>query len=40
MTFMVNQQDKIYGKNLGPKSTQLAQRMETYDPDTSWDPVE
>jgi hypothetical protein len=40
MTFMVNQQDKIYGKNLGPKTTQLAQRMETYDPDTSWDPVE
>ena len=40
MTFMVNQQDKIYRKNLGPKTTQLAQRIETYDPDSSWAPAE
>jgi hypothetical protein len=40
MTFMVNQQDKIYRKNLGPKTTQLAQRMETYDPDANWAPAE
>jgi CheY-like chemotaxis protein len=38
--FEVNQQDKIYRKNLGPKTTQLAQRIETYDPDTSWAPAE
>ncbi len=36
MTFIVNQQGKVYEKNLGPKTARLAQAMTTYDPDASW----
>jgi hypothetical protein len=40
MTFIVNQQGKVYEKNLGPKTSRLALALTTYDPDDSWKPVE
>ena len=36
MTFIVNQQGKVYQKNLGPKTASLAKDLTTYDPDTTW----
>jgi hypothetical protein len=36
MTFIVNQQGKIYQKNLGPKTVKIANDMSVYDPDDSW----
>jgi hypothetical protein len=36
MTFMVNQQGKVYEKNLGPKTSAIANSITTYDPDTHW----
>jgi hypothetical protein len=36
MTFIVNQQGKIYQKNLGPKTAALAVSIETYEPDHTW----
>ncbi len=40
MTFIVNQQGKIYQKNLGPKTVKIANDMDTYDPDASWTQVQ
>ncbi len=39
MTFIVNQQGKVYQKNLGPDTTKIAQRMKSYNPDKAWTPV-
>jgi hypothetical protein len=39
MTFIVNQQDKVYQKNLGAKTVRIAPAMTTYDPDSSWQPA-
>jgi hypothetical protein len=39
MTFIVNQQGKIYQKNLGPRTSSLAGRMTTYEPDSTWTQV-
>jgi hypothetical protein len=36
MTFIVNQQGKIYEKDLGPKTAKAARAMTTYDPDPAW----
>jgi hypothetical protein len=36
MTFVVNQQGKVYQKNLGPKTAAMARAMESYDPDGTW----
>lgn len=36
MTFIVNQQGKVYQKNLGPKTANIAGAMATYDPDNKW----
>jgi hypothetical protein len=36
MTFIVNQQGRVYQKDLGPNTTKLASKMDTYDPDPSW----
>jgi hypothetical protein len=36
MTFIVNQQGRIYQKNLGPKTVKIAAAMTTYDPDGTW----
>jgi hypothetical protein len=39
MTFIVNQQGKVYQKNLGPNTAKVAQEMKSYNPDKSWTPV-
>src|SRR6185369_13448478 len=36
MTFIVNQQGKVYQSNLGPNTERLAGAMTIYDPDQSW----
>jgi hypothetical protein len=40
MTFIVNQQGKVYQKNMGLNSTKLAREMKSYNPDKTWTPVE
>jgi hypothetical protein len=36
MTFIVNQQGRVYQKNLGPKTVKIARAITTYDPDDTW----
>ncbi len=36
MTFIVNQQGKVYQKNLGEETLKAASHMEVYDPDETW----
>jgi hypothetical protein len=36
MTFIVNQQGRVYQKDLGPKTSEQAGGMKSYDPDPSW----
>jgi hypothetical protein len=36
MTFIVNQQGRVYQRDLGPKTGKLATAMKAYDPDSSW----
>ncbi len=36
MTFIVNQQGRVYEKNLGPNTGQIASAISEYDPDPSW----
>jgi len=36
MTFIVNQQGKVYQKNLGPKTSSVAKAMTAYNPDNTW----
>ena len=40
MTFIVNQQGKIYQKNLGARTAKIAKGMTTYDPDDTWTPAQ
>jgi len=40
MTFIVNQQGKIYEKNLGSKTVKIAKAMTAYDPDDTWTPTQ
>lgn len=40
MTFIVNYDDTVYQKNLGPNTTEIAEKMMLYDPDSSWTKVE
>jgi hypothetical protein len=40
MTFIVNQQGKVYQKNLGPKTVKIARAITTYDPDDTWTPAQ
>lgn len=39
MTFIVNQDGKVYQADLGPKSAEQAGKMQRFDPDKSWSPV-
>jgi Protein of unknown function (DUF2950) len=39
MTFLVNQQGKVYEKDLGPETEEIVAAIEAYDPDDSWDEV-
>ncbi|MCL4180171.1 MAG: DUF2950 family protein [Verrucomicrobia bacterium] len=36
MTFVLNQQGRVYQRDLGPKTGRLAARMKAYDPDAQW----
>jgi hypothetical protein len=36
MSFIVNQQGQVYQKDLGPKTTKIAESMKAYDPDPTW----
>jgi Protein of unknown function (DUF2950) len=40
MTFIINQQGRVYEKNLGPDTDKLAAAMTAYNPDPSWKLVE
>lgn len=39
MTFIVNQQGKIYQRDLGEKTAKIASHMKAFDPDSGWTPV-
>ena len=36
MTFIINTQGRVYQKNLGAKTAEIASAMKEYDPDPSW----
>jgi hypothetical protein len=36
MSFIVNQQGRVYQKDLGKSTTKIVQKMSAYDPDPSW----
>jgi hypothetical protein len=40
MTFIVGESGTIYEKDLGPHTTELAQEMTAYDPDSTWHKAE
>jgi hypothetical protein len=40
MTFILNQDDAVFQKDLGPDTAQLAQRIKLFDPDASLRKVE
>ena len=40
MTFIVNQQGKVYQCNLGKKTATIAAAMKAYDPDSRWTPAQ
>jgi hypothetical protein len=40
MTFVINQQGRVYEKNLGPDTAKLVAAITEYDPDLSWKLVE
>ena len=40
MTFIVNQQGKVYQRDLGPNTGKIASRMTAFDPDSKWTPAE
>lgn len=40
MTFVVNYEGDVYQKDLGPKTTEIAEKMTAYDPDSSWTKVD
>lgn len=39
MTFIVNQQGRVYQRNLGPNTLKIAGTITEYDPDPGWQPV-
>ncbi|MGO9137199.1 MAG: DUF2950 domain-containing protein [Syntrophales bacterium] len=39
MTFIVNQQGKVYQKNIGPDTAKIASEMRSYNPGATWMPV-
>ena len=40
MTFICNQQDKVYQQNLGPETAKLGASLRRYNPDSSWQLVD
>jgi len=39
MAFIVNQQGRVYQKNLGPETAKIAEEIKSYNPDRTWTPV-
>jgi len=40
MTFIVNYAGAVFQKDLGPDTAQLAEKMTSFDPDSSWKKVD
>jgi len=40
MTLLIDQDGRLYQKDLGPGTTQIADAVNSFDPDSSWSPVE
>jgi hypothetical protein len=40
MTFIVNYEGKVWQKDLGPQTSVLAPRIDSYNPDSGWVPAE
>jgi hypothetical protein len=40
MTFIVNQDGKVFERNLAENTTRIASRMQAYNPDSNWTPVQ
>ena len=40
MSFMVNNNGKVYQKDLGPTGLETVKAMQVYDPDSTWTIVE
>ena len=40
MTYLVNQDDVVYEKDLGPNTVELAKGITEYNPDSTWQPAE
>jgi len=38
MSFMINQQGRVYQKDLGPHTASVAKKIHAYDPDATWHP--
>ena len=36
MTFIINQQGRVYEKDLGPNTAKIASAMTEYNPDSTW----
>jgi hypothetical protein len=36
MTFIVNQEGRVFQKDLGPHTSRIAEKMKAYDPDPTW----
>jgi hypothetical protein len=36
MTFLVNDEGKLYQKNFGPETARIVGRLKSFDPDASW----
>jgi hypothetical protein len=39
MSFVINQDDKVYQSDLGSDSEQKARALTAYNPDKTWQPV-
>ncbi|MCC6742589.1 MAG: DUF2950 family protein, partial [Acidobacteria bacterium] len=39
-TFIVNQQGKVFEKDLGPRTSAIAAGMRVYNPDSTWTAVD
>lgn len=40
MTYVINEEGVVYEKDLGPDTVQIANRMTTYRPDSTWRPAD
>ncbi len=40
MTFIVNQRGRVYQKNLGPETAEIARKLKSFNPDLTWKLVE